>query len=89
MKSLKRNILRERSKKNGSHTQTKGCRVFHKQKGGFIKLERLWREHFLTVMKPKYLPELWSVCHNEERLSIRQDQNRIEPSDAKVAGINN
>ena len=40
-------------------------------------------------MKPKYLPELWSVCHNEERLSIRQDQNRIEPSDAKVAGISN
>lgn len=55
--------------------------------GGLVELERMWREHFLTTMEPKYLPSLWSVRHNQERLIIRQAQNRIEPQDAKVAGL--
>lgn len=60
---------------------------FQKQDSGLIELERMWREHFLSTMKPEYLPSLWSVRHNQERLSIRQAQNRIEPQDAKVAGL--
>lgn len=33
------------------------------------------------------MPELWSVSHNQERLLIRLQQRRIEPQDAKIAGI--
>ena len=77
-----------------SHDQFKcqphGLKVvqyFQRKEGGLVELERMWREHFLLTMKPKYLPNLWSVRHNHERLTIRQSQNRIEPEDVKVAGL--
>lgn len=60
---------------------------FTNSEGGLVDLERTWRQHFLDKMKPKYLPPLWSVNHNQDRLKIRQIENRIEPEDAKVAGI--
>ncbi|XP_014203861.1 exonuclease 3'-5' domain-containing protein 2 [Copidosoma floridanum] len=60
---------------------------FKNRGGGLMELEKLWREHFLKTMKPKYLPELWSVSHNQERLNIRYDESRIEPKDAILAGI--
>ncbi|KAG5317372.1 EXD2 protein, partial [Pseudoatta argentina] len=60
---------------------------FQKQESGLVELERMWREHFLFTMKPKYLPSLWSVRHNQERLIIRQAQNRIDADDAKAAGL--
>lgn len=42
---------------------------FYKEnKQGLVNLERKWREHFLSTMKPKYMPDLWSVEHNVERL---------------------
>lgn len=62
---------------------------FEKKDGGLVMLEKLWREHFLDTMKPKFLPHLWSVSHNQERLSLRKIQNRIEPLDAKLAGLQN
>ncbi|XP_032691486.1 exonuclease 3'-5' domain-containing protein 2 [Odontomachus brunneus] len=65
----------------------KVVQYFQKQEGGLVELERMWREHFLTTMNPKYLPNLWSVRHNQERLIMRQAQNRIEPQDAKIAGL--
>ncbi|XP_070154995.1 exonuclease 3'-5' domain-containing protein 2 [Polyergus mexicanus] len=65
----------------------KVVQYFQKKEGGLVELERMWREHFLNKMEPKYLPSLWSVRHNQERLIIRQAQNRIEPQDAKVAGL--
>ncbi|KAG8033991.1 hypothetical protein G9C98_008472 [Cotesia typhae] len=78
---------------SSSHQVSKplhGLRVveyFTKSEKGLVELERLWREHFLNTMKPKYLPKLWSVHHNQERLEIRVGQNRIEPQDAKLAGL--
>ncbi|KAG7200487.1 hypothetical protein KM043_001053 [Ampulex compressa] len=65
----------------------KVVQYFKSKESGLVELERIWREHFLRSMKPKYLPSLWSVCHNQERLTIRQSQNRIEPHDARVAGL--
>lgn len=65
----------------------KVVQYFEGKEGGLVELERMWREHFLTTMKPRYLPNLWSVRHNQERLTIRQTQNRIEPQDAMVAGL--
>jgi len=38
----------------------------HTKQEGLLVLERLWREHFLSSMKPKYLPHLWSVDHNRK-----------------------
>lgn len=60
---------------------------FQKQESGLVELERMWREHFLFTMKPKYLPNLWSIRHNQERLIIRQAQNRIDMDDAIAAGL--
>lgn len=55
--------------------------------GGIIQLEKMWREHFLNSMKPRFLPELWSVDHNEHRLEIRADEGRVEIQDLAAAGI--
>nr|XP_028581173.1 exonuclease 3'-5' domain-containing protein 2 [Podarcis muralis] len=33
-----------------------------------MQLERRWRQHFLDVMQPRYLPMQWSVSHNHEKL---------------------
>ena len=38
----------------------------HSKQEGLLVLERLWREHFLRTMKPKHLPDLWSVDHNRK-----------------------
>ncbi|XP_033213604.1 exonuclease 3'-5' domain-containing protein 2 [Belonocnema kinseyi] len=88
-------VLNERLKSRPEVKHSNKCdphglkvvRHFEKLEGGLVELERVWREHFLTVMKPRFLPKLWSVCHNQERLAIRQTQNRIEPQDARVAGL--
>lgn len=42
-------------------------RKFEESMGGLTELERMWREHFLNTMRPKYLPELWCVTHNANR----------------------
>lgn len=34
---------------------------------GLMDLERLWRQHFLSSMKPRFLPPLWSVDHNHDK----------------------
>ncbi|XP_064122474.1 exonuclease 3'-5' domain-containing protein 2-like [Macrobrachium nipponense] len=34
------------------------------KKVGLVKLEQRWREHFLTSMKPRHMPDCWSVTHN-------------------------
>uniref|UniRef100_H2YDP5 Exonuclease 3'-5' domain-containing protein 2 n=1 Tax=Ciona savignyi TaxID=51511 RepID=H2YDP5_CIOSA len=50
-----------------------------KQLKGLFEFERRWREHFLDLMKPQYLPHLWSVEHNHERvggLVGRDSQNK-------------
>lgn len=35
--------------------------------GGLVELERMWRTHFLEVMRPRYLPDLWSVEHSVQK----------------------
>ena len=53
--------------------------------GGLISLEKLWRQNFLDKMVPKFLPPLWSVDHQKERLDIRASENRIDPVDYSIA----
>ena len=31
---------------------------------GLIAFQTRWRQHFLDSMKPRFLPDLWSVNHN-------------------------
>lgn len=52
---------------------------------GIISLEKRWRVHFLKTMSPKYLPKLWSVDHQQERLEIRNAENRIDKEDYALA----
>ncbi|KAM7403609.1 hypothetical protein PAMA_004182 [Pampus argenteus] len=41
----------------------------HAEQGlrGLMDLERRWRQHFLTTMRPHHLPPLWSVDHNHSK----------------------
>lgn len=55
--------------------------------GGLIELERIWREHFLNTMQPKFLPELWNVNHNADRLEVRASEGRVDNADLVVAGL--
>lgn len=60
---------------------------YFKNGDGLIKLERMWREFFLESMKPEFMPELWSVDHNSQRLEIRATEGRVEAEDLKAAGL--
>ncbi|EDV49520.1 exonuclease 3'-5' domain-containing protein 2 [Drosophila erecta] len=55
--------------------------------GGLVELERLWREHFLHTMQPRFLPELWNVNHNADRLEVRASEGRVDKADLAVAGV--
>ena len=58
---------------------------YFKENEGILKLEKIWRTHFLEQMEPKFLPPNWSVDHQEDRLSIRKDENRIDSADLEIA----
>ncbi|KAM9777778.1 exonuclease 3'-5' domain-containing protein 2 [Neosynchiropus ocellatus] len=49
----------------------------HAERGlrGLMDLERCWRQHFLTNMKPKYLPHRWSVDHNHSNFLRKYGEN--------------
>jgi len=64
---------------NSNYTPHSRAVVQHYLKeGGLMELEVRWRKHFLATMKPKYLPPLWSVNHQEERLGVKAAENRID-----------
>lgn len=35
---------------------------------GLLEFEKVWRQHFLDTMQPRYLPDLWSVNHSHDKL---------------------
>ena len=51
----------------------------------YLDLIIVWRQHFLDKMAPKFLPPLWSVDHQKQRLDIRAMENRIDPADYSIA----
>ena len=55
------------------------------ENGGLLQLEVLWRKHFIDKMNPQYLPELWSVNHQEERLAVKAAENRIDRDQYQLA----
>ncbi|XP_043837339.1 exonuclease 3'-5' domain-containing protein 2 isoform X2 [Dromiciops gliroides] len=49
-------------------------------KGGLrslMQLESRWRQHFLDSMKPKHLPQQWSVNHNHRNLLRKHGDNLL------------
>ena len=52
---------------------------------GIIPLEKRWREHFLETMKPRFMPPLWSVDHQRERLDVKAAENRIDLAQYELA----
>ena len=58
-----------------------------KETEGLVALEQLWRRHFLDSMSPKFMPELWDVNHNANRLEIRASEGRVDAEDLEVAGV--
>ncbi|XP_031626495.1 exonuclease 3'-5' domain-containing protein 2 [Contarinia nasturtii] len=72
---------------NYSAHGAKVVEFYQNSDAGLIGLERIWREHFLKTMKPEFLPDLWSIEHNAERLKIRADEGRIDENDMKLAGL--
>ncbi len=48
--------------------------VLHVMKNeGLIAFEKMWRQHFLDNMEPKFLPDLWSVDHSHDRLATMEN----------------
>ncbi|XP_061708949.1 exonuclease 3'-5' domain-containing protein 2 isoform X1 [Cydia pomonella] len=60
---------------------------YHLKHEGLLRLEEYWREHFLTSMEPKCMPELWSIKHNEERLRVRFEEGRLSQKDLQSIGL--
>lgn len=54
---------------------------------GIVDLERMWRQHFLKAMEPKFLPPLWDINHNETRLVSRAGEGRVVQEDLEAAGV--
>lgn len=46
--------------------------------GGLIAFETRWRKHFLDTMKPQYLPSMWSVDHNHQRLLLQVTKGNVD-----------
>lgn len=58
------------------------------ESGGLLDLERMWREHFLETMKPRFLPDHWSVAYNANRLETRVGSGRLDENELIAAGLN-
>ncbi|XP_045504549.1 exonuclease 3'-5' domain-containing protein 2 [Colias croceus] len=57
------------------------------EEGGLLRLEEMWRQHFLDCMQPRHMPHLWSVKHNEERLRVRLSEGRLTENEMKMVGM--
>lgn len=79
--NLESNILNENYVPHGK----KVVEYFISSGDGILYLEKIWRQHFLDTMKPKYLPPFWSVSHQEQRLDIRLAEKRIDLKDYEIA----
>merc|ERR1712240_19556 len=58
---------------------------FFLERGGLLQLEVRWRKHFLETMKPAFLPDLWSVDHQADRLGVKAAENRIDMEQYRLA----
>jgi len=52
---------------------------------GLLQLEIFWRKHFLQTMEPRYLPSMWSIHHQGERLWELARDKMVSPRVYKMA----
>ena len=58
--------------------------VVEQTDGGLVAFERLWRQHFLDSMEPRYLPRGWTVDHSHDQLQcLERDILQSIPHDSK------
>ncbi|XP_054715998.1 exonuclease 3'-5' domain-containing protein 2-like [Uloborus diversus] len=56
--------------------------------GGLLEFEKMWRQHFLDTMQPKFLPYMWSVEHNHKRLCLQVvNHERDIDFDVSILGL--
>lgn len=84
-----KNLLSRQVLTSNIHTPSHGETVVKRyaETGGLVRLEKLWRQHFLDTMKPKFMPDHWDINHNSNRLEIRANEGRIQEEDLKLAGV--
>ena len=58
------------TRKENSNFMSHGQEVVKKirEEGKLLEFEKMWRQHFLDTMRPRYLPPLWSVDHRQDSL---------------------
>ena len=54
---------------------------------GVVKLEQRWREHFLKSMKPKHMPDCWSVTHNAIKVWHKMKSLPLDHEDREIYKI--
>ncbi|CAB3245439.1 unnamed protein product [Arctia plantaginis] len=71
-----------------SDYESHGMKVaeYYSERDGLLRLEEIWRQHFLDVMQPRYMPDLWSIKHNEERIRVKLQEGRLSQNDLKAIG---
>lgn len=42
------------------------------KEGGLLGFEKMWRQQFVNMMEPKFLPAMWSIDHRPERMTNLQ-----------------
>jgi len=52
---------------------------------GLLQLEIFWRKHFLATMEPRYLPNMWNIHHQGERLWDLASNKMVSPKVYKMA----
>jgi exonuclease 3'-5' domain-containing protein 2 len=84
-----RNLLSKEAQNSNPNTTSHGEIVVQqfKETEGLVHLEKLWRQHFLDCMQPKFMPQLWNVNHNGNRLEIRATEGKVEAEDLKLSGV--
>ncbi|XP_042229715.1 exonuclease 3'-5' domain-containing protein 2-like isoform X1 [Homarus americanus] len=59
--------------------QAHGQKVYEAyEKIGLVKLEQRWRQHFLDIMKPQFMPNCWSVTHNTYKMKLKMSQYPLD-----------
>lgn len=62
---------------NGFIPHGKKVVVYIMKHEGLIAFEKMWRQHFLDNMEPKFLPDLWSVDHSHARLAVMENNLKM------------
>lgn len=49
-----------------------------KEKKKLLEFEKMWRVHFVEMMCPQHLPDLWSVDHRLDRMKVALEKLNLQ-----------